>query len=329
MKTISKTLLIFSLCFISIVGKAQFCMEFTTSYELDRCLQQKTEKRLNAFVEERNIDLEFVLSSFNTYLIALGFANPDAMGAGYVNFLKHLASPTDKTELVNSLDAIILQNIFSSIEKLRNAEFCFWSLSYVYLRDFGEDCIEWDEYYLSEPIGISDDCLHLESIVENTLAFRFFYEVFQPIIHFGDMSMLITMHEEEMYNKPIYQFFYLSVLSRFHFPYLSRIINGEAIFLCSFLDNREEFLGNSLIIVDDASPIAKELPVHVNFTFTSSGELEDVEFRCQRTWKILGDKDVSNELREIFKNSNFVIGLHNGQPVTYIGARGIVVRHSR
>jgi|GEM_PF-3847422 len=317
------TVLLFFLFFIHTNGKAQFCADFTTSYELDRCFEQEIEKRINAFSAEHGIDFEEIQLAFNSYLVKAGFTTADSIGVGYRNFLRQLYAPVDKTELISTLDSDFLQHLMLMVGKLDSV--CLDSVRDLYLagRKFS-DFIE----------GIEEKCINegfqdrfgracekkcpWPQLVISTLYFRHFV-AFDDAVE-GRIFPWISTHKEmwtkEIYEKPIYQFSYLVFLSLI--SHLNHIINGEAIFFGDLLDNRRERQRRILV---DSEQISGTRPNFVAYIYTPSGELQDIRFVV--SGKLLEYDDVCEKLRNGFRNLTFPVGIHNGKEVKYAGWKNI------
>ena len=295
---------------------------FATSEEANAFIESKIESRLTPFLEEHDIDL----SLFETYLIKVGFATPDSIGAGFVNFLNHLVVPINEDIRFDLLCGDFLEEVVEMIGRLN--EFNFWDFYLLdYILDIMVKCdamIEFrDSLYDSEMFHTSDDynCVFLRQL-KNTLFFDFHEIVGNPMRSRDIIDWLDTrdsIHSKEIWERSIYQPVYLYWLSRI--PHLHRIMSGEAIFLPYFLDNG--IRGNLIVRVD--TPLAAEkTPIYITFVKTASGELEDVEFFDWET--SIKYEDLSEKVREAFKNSYFRIGLFNGEKVSSIGRKVIWFR---
>jgi len=321
-------ILLFFLFFIHTNGKAQLCIDFTTSYELDRCFEQEIEKRISAFNTEHGFDFEEIRLAFNTYLVKAGFTTADSIGVGYRNFLRQLYAPVDKTELISTLDSDFLQHLMSMIRnrKLRNIRFleAEW---YIYLgREFGDffDIIEKrciNDNFRDADGKVSETC-PLIQIVESTLYYKHLYLVFDIRVR-GHIIPFLLAHKEtwakEVYEKPIYQFYYLSLL--YEISYLNRIINGEAIFSDDFLDNGKDIEWRIVVNSEYISGIS---PIEVSYIYTPTGELKDVSF-----FSMLGKieyNEVCENIRNAFRNSTFIVGIFEGRKVKYAGRKRIDYR---
>jgi len=320
--SIRKLLLInifFPLFVIHTDGKAQLCIESTTSNELNNCLEIEMDKRINAYCTEHDIDFKDILLTFNTYLISAGFCTTDSIGIGYNNFFKHLATPIDKTALISSLDSTFLQHIISMFEEL--SKISIDQIDYIYLNDYMNDveekCREDGDL---NTLGLSEYCLR-KQLVDFTLFGKFYWNfVFlAKVTTRGSFIEEMAAHKEEFEacEKSTYQSFFLFSFSKY--PFINRIINGEAIFNHELLDNYGDIIGTNEIFISSEF-ISDTAPKYIEYIYTPSEELEDVKF-IQSGGKILKDEDISDEIKNAFKNSTFLVGAYKNKKVKYCSTK--------
>jgi len=149
-----------------------------------------------------------------------------------------------------------------------------------------------------------------------------------------DIGFLVRTYRCEkaykIYEKPIYQFFYLVSLLRY--PHASRVLRGEAIFLWDMLCNWREVRKNVDLVFTSPELHTETVPMYVRFIYTPDRGLEDVVFTMHMQEhntihvQILNKADINPEILNAFFNSYFVIGIYNDQKVTYMGAKVILYR---
>ena len=321
---------------------------FATSEEANAFIESKIESRLTPFLEKHDIDL----SLFETYMIKVGFATPDSIGVGFVNFLNHLVVPINEEIRFDLLCGDFLGEVVEMIGRL--SDLCFQDFRYIYsdyifhyvfdyINNYYIKCIEilreqhyvrygyryssriYDYYFY---ISTDCNCVFVQQFTTTNILFARFYILLGDVIRAGDVWGFITTtrddtYTKEIFEKSIYQPFYLFCLSLF--PHFQRVISGEAIFLCDFLDNREEIREARMITINTTSAMAG-YHLFIEFIHTASGKLEDVRFFNGKIREWVNYEDLDNELRAVFSNLYFPIGLFNGESVSYFGTMSIRFR---
>ena len=316
-----KAIILFFLFFIQISGNAQLCIDFTTTNELNNCLENEVDRRISAYCAEHNIDFNGTLLAFNTYLVNAGFCTTDSIGAGYNNFYKHISAPIDKTTLISSLDSTLLQHILSMFEELY--QISIDQIDYIYLDDYMNDVKEkCREDGFLDALGLSEHCRR-KQLIDSTSFSKFYLNVFflSKVTTIGSFIEEVATYKEEFeaYEKSTYLSLFLFLLSKY--PYINRIINGEAIFCYYLLDNYVDVSSPNEIFIN-AELISETAPNYIHYIYTPSGELEDVKF-FQSGGKILKEEKVSEEIKNIFKNSTFTVGIYENKNVKYFGTKFI------